>query len=201
MRGKCTGCSSCILYILAPPPPSLHSPSPYHFLPRHRALCWCRDILVWPVRVWVPWLALCRPAPPPQSLVGPDMCASCLLLLLLLMSCHQETERDRDNVNVSLRFIFTPFVLYFCSETCWFAIGHSLIGWSTVLVGCDGEARWNKTGSRARCAMMFYRQWVPRGLKVSSTFSAQIEVRQTGLVCWDVQQLTQATVQQSCQFA
>lgn len=84
------------------------------------------------VCVCEPWLALCHLCPSPTVTCGTwHMCILFVARCYCCCWCHVTKRLKETDKSVSLRFIFTPFILYFCSETCWFAIGCSLISWST----------------------------------------------------------------------
>lgn len=92
-------CSNCTLD--TPTPPSLP--------------CFCAiGADTWPVCVCVcAAVLLAHLSPSPQSLVGPDVCASCLLFVVVVdVVSQREKEREEARKKVTSRFIFTHYL--FC---------------------------------------------------------------------------------------
>lgn len=104
-------CSSCTLDtspLLHPFPVSVPSVQTHHHLYVCNA-CVCARVCA--------AVLLAHLSPSPQSLVGPDVCASCLLFLVVVDVVSQR-EKEKKQEKITSRFIFTQFVLYFYSETC-----------------------------------------------------------------------------------
>lgn len=122
-------------------------------------------------------------APPPQSLVGPDICASCLLLVVIVVvDVVSPRDWNKDRVLAWGLFLHHLFCIFVVKLADLQLVIHSLAE-VLLLVGRDSEAWW---GCLAACHYVL----IMSTKRLETILSVNVEVKRQnrGLMCYCKQQ-------------